>query len=441
MVSSHYSKWKNLFGEIDQSGSFDSLVPKTTSHSDGNIIDTSAEFFAVNWHTSGGGAIGVFKNREFMRVQNTCPLIRGHKGIVTDLKFSPFNPYLLASSSEDGTVKLWNIPEDGLKDDVRDETQAYGAHGKKAVLVSWSPTVKEVIATLGNDHDLHVWDITSSNTLYKIKLEDSSAFSLEWNSNGTLIGALNKNKRLHIYDVRASASVLSTEAHESGKIQKMNFADGPYVFSTGFHAKGHREMKLYDTRNFSEVVQSHKIDTLQGMLSNYYDEDTGIAYLYAKGEALVTFVEVKDGVIKPGNTYSGGDQATGLAFFPKRTMDYNKSELARACKLTKDSVHYLSFKFPRRNEGFVEEFYPDCVSGEPSMTLDEWKNGGDKQPLRKKITEIENKFKSDPVVFEKKVIAEKKTITVESITAENEALKKKVADLEAEVASLKAKLG
>jgi hypothetical protein len=440
MVSSHVSKWKNIFGEQDKSGSFDSLVPRTTNNSEGNLLDVSSEFLAVNWFTTGGGAVSIFETRKFMRVKNVCPLIRGHTGIVTDIKFSPFNPGLLATSSEDGTVKLWNIPEGGLTDDIRDETQVYGGHQRKALLINWSPTVKEVIATMGNDADIHVWDITNAESLYKIKTDDSSAFSVDWNSNGSLLGALLKNKQIHIYDVRASASILSTEAHQSPKIQKMNFADGPYVFSSGFNDKGYREVKLYDTRNFTSSVQSQKIDTLQGMLSNFYDEDTGLVYLYAKGESIVTFLEIREGSIKTGNTYSSGEQASGLAFFPKRTMDYNQSELARAAKLTKDSVHYVSFKYPRRNQGFNEEFYPECYAGEPSMSLNEWKDGASKEPIRKKITEIENKFKSEPVVFEKKVIEEKKTLSNEELINENNALKQKIAKLEEQIAQLEAKL-
>ncbi len=42
------------------------------------------------------------------------PLLRGHKGPVRSLSFSPYNPLLLASGSEDSTVMLWNVPKEGL---------------------------------------------------------------------------------------------------------------------------------------------------------------------------------------------------------------------------------------------------------------------------------------------------------------------------------------
>lgn len=436
----HMSKWKNVFGEQDKTGSFDSLNPRCTISSDGSLIDVSPNFVAVNWLTSGGGAVGIFETTKFQRVKGDFPLIRGHTAIVTDIKFSPFNSGLLATSSDDGTVKLWSIPEGGLTEDIREETQKFTGHSKKAGLINFNPTVREVVATAGNDNDIFVWDITNAGDIFKIKTDDQ-AYNIEWNSNGSLLGAMHKDKKLRVYDVRASQQAsLTTDGHNTAKIQRMGFADGTYLFSTGFNAGGFREIKLYDTRNFEKPIQSNKIDTLQGMLNNYYDEDTGMVYVYGKGESVVTFVEIKEGSIKTGGNYSGGDQAVGMSFFPKRTMDYNQSELARSAKLTKDSVVYVSFKYPRRNVGFVEEFYPDCVSGEPSTTLEEWKNGAANAPLRKKITEIENKFKTEPIVFEKKVVEEKKSLTLDAALLENEELKKKVALLEKEIERLKANI-
>ncbi len=42
------------------------------------------------------------------------PLLRGHKGPVRSISFSPCNPLFLASGSEDSTVMLWSLPEEGL---------------------------------------------------------------------------------------------------------------------------------------------------------------------------------------------------------------------------------------------------------------------------------------------------------------------------------------
>lgn len=39
------------------------------------------------------------------------PLIHAHSAEVTDMTFSPHSDHLLATSSDDTTVKLWEIPQ------------------------------------------------------------------------------------------------------------------------------------------------------------------------------------------------------------------------------------------------------------------------------------------------------------------------------------------
>ncbi len=438
MVST-LSKYKNIFGEQNQKGQFYSVEARNNSNSDGSSVDVSPDFVAINWLTKGGGAIGIFETNNFMRVKSNFPLIRGHSAAVTDLKFSPFVNNLLASASEDGTVKIWTIPENGLKEDISGETQLFNGHSKKVSLLAFHPSVRDVIASVGSAQDLFVWNITNSEVLSKINLNEQ-AYNIDWNYLGSLAALMCKNKKAYVYDVRSNSEVLSTDGHDTAKVQKVNFADDNYMFSTGFSSKGYREIKFYDVRNFKSPVQSQKIDTLSGMLSNYYDRDTGVAYLTGKGEGIVTYLEIKDGLIKPGSTYSSNEQAISYAFFPKRTMDYNSCELVRCAKLTKDTCCYISFKYPRRNQGYSEEFYPDCVVGEPAMSTEEWMSGKNTELKRASITTIENKFKSEVIQFNKKVVEEKKSFNLDDVLRENENLKRENEELKKEIERLNSKL-
>lgn len=130
-----------------------------------------------------------------MRVKSSFPLIRGHSAAVTDLKFSPFVNNLLASASEDGTVKIWTIPENGLKEDMTGETQLFNGHTKKVSLLAFHPSVRDVIASVGSAQDLFVWNITNSEVLSKINLNEQ-AYNIDWNYLGSLAALMCKNKKL-----------------------------------------------------------------------------------------------------------------------------------------------------------------------------------------------------------------------------------------------------
>ena len=44
----------------------------------------------------------------------------GHSRPVLDIKWNPFNDNIIASASEDCTVKLWYIPDGGIVNDLNE---------------------------------------------------------------------------------------------------------------------------------------------------------------------------------------------------------------------------------------------------------------------------------------------------------------------------------
>jgi hypothetical protein len=60
-------------------------------------------------------------------------LIKGHTGAITDVAFSPFVDQLLGSTSEDGTTKLWVIPEGGITEHVKEWDAELKGHTHKVL--------------------------------------------------------------------------------------------------------------------------------------------------------------------------------------------------------------------------------------------------------------------------------------------------------------------
>lgn len=54
------------------------------------------------------------------KVPRHYPTINGHSAAVYDTAWNPFNDNILATGSDDCTVKLWEIPEGGLKETMKD---------------------------------------------------------------------------------------------------------------------------------------------------------------------------------------------------------------------------------------------------------------------------------------------------------------------------------
>jgi coronin-1B/1C/6 len=181
---------------------------------------------------------------------------------------------------------------------------------------------------------------------------------------------------------------LSAKSHESSKSQKMQFLNSDYLFSCGFNKSNERQIKLYDLRNFTESVQNVPVDSQTGTMIPFYDPDTGLIYVPGRGEGNIKYFDFSNNTIKFASEYRSSVPQKGIAAFPKRACNYNKCEVTRFAKLTINSIEYVSFYVPKRNEGYDSSVYPDCLSGEAALSYDNWMSGTNADPIRKPITTL-----------------------------------------------------
>ena len=83
------------------------------------------------------------------RVDREYPLVAGHKGAVYDIAFCPHNDDVIASASEDCTVKVWLIPKGGLKINLETPIVDLVGHQRRVSIVKWHPSALNVILSAG----------------------------------------------------------------------------------------------------------------------------------------------------------------------------------------------------------------------------------------------------------------------------------------------------
>jgi coronin-1B/1C/6 len=248
----------------------------------------------------------------------------------------------------DSTVRLWEIPQGGLNHDINTENQKFTGHSKKVGMINFHPTVADIIASAGFDNTVNVWNFVNGNSYSKININDNP-LCLEWNENGSLLGITTKEKMIHLLDPRGNKIEMSTKGCESNKTQKMGFlGDTDYIYNTGVSKANERQIKLFDMRNFNEAIAVVPVDSQTGIMMPHYDADTGLLYVPGRGEGNIKYFDFSAGSLKFANEYRSNVQQKGIASFAKRTMNYNKCEIARFAKLSINAVEYLSFYFPKR---------------------------------------------------------------------------------------------
>ena len=426
-----YSKYRNVYGEVQKDKFSDMDI--TQSSSEGQLMAANSNFLAISWNSTGGG-VAIFNASTPVRCPANLPLVRGHKSYVVDVKFSPFRSDLLVTASDDSTVKLWEIPQNGLTEDLTNELQHYNGHARKVSFVNFNPVCSDVIATASFDNTVQVWNMLKSELITKSSLGEYPT-SMEWNYNGSLIACTSKDKNFYIIDPRKGEITVKSKGHESPKTMKMTWIDEFNLITTGFNKANTREMKLCDIRNIKDdtPTQTFTIDHQSGIPTPYFDKDIKILFVFGRGEGNMHYYDLNEGNIRPCNDYLSSEPTTSVVMFEKKCMDYKKCELDRFAKYTGKTIQYLSFYYPKRVPEFEEALYPPTFSGEAALSLNEWVSGTNKEPLKKDIRKIENKWVSEVQSFEKKIEEPKVVINPKSSNAE---LEKKVEELSNRVKEL-----
>jgi len=116
---------------------------------------------------------------------------------------------------------------------------------------------------------------------------------------------------------------------------------------------------------------------------------------------------------------------------PKRSVDVSKCEIAHIYKLVDGAVIPISFQVPRKSELFQKDLYPEAYAGIPGLTHKEWKSGANAHPT---LTSLDPKQKGGQAAgYKAEALVAKKSYA--ELEGEVETLKKRVAELEAQLAA------
>jgi hypothetical protein len=88
-------------------------------------------------------------------------------------------------------------------------------------------------------------------------------WSMEWNTNGSLMATIDKSKKMHIFDPRMPASeAMITQAHQGNKAQKLQWiGDSGKIITVGTSEYNERQYAIFDTRgDISTPVTMKKLD-------------------------------------------------------------------------------------------------------------------------------------------------------------------------------------
>lgn len=390
------SKYRHVFCDAPKQEMCHHGFRLSTVTGDQQYIKASSKYFAVALF-GGGGLVYIGRHdRPGRFVPGSTPLLHGHAGSILDFEWNPFDDSMLATASEDCTIKIWNIPEEwepinakgasNPGEDIKESMVDLVGHGKKVNLLRFHPSASNVLASTSSDYTVKLWDIEAGQELSTFDEMQDLCQDIVWDYKGDNFATTCKDKQVRFVDARSSkVTALIKEAHDGVKgVKVVYMGESGKVLTTGHSRASGREVKIWDLKNLDKPLHTDKIDTAAGVLMPLYDHDTDVIYLAGKGDGNIRMCEFEDKkpyFHKLNDGFRSTTALKGVCLVPKRGLDIMKCETARLLKVTNESgVQPLAFRVPRKSDAFQSDIFPDTPSSTPAHTAEEWWGGSSKGP-------------------------------------------------------------
>ncbi len=159
---------------------------------------------------------------------NPVAILYGHTGPVMDVAFSPDN-YTLASASMDTSVRLWGLTGfpngeviDVLRFDERITSVAFG-------------TNPDLLAVGGVDGTIQLWDIPTAYNQATLLGHDEAAIALMFSPDGALLASASYDGTTRLWDMETLTERFILKPDATFKISQTDVVfspDGRYVFTS-----------------------------------------------------------------------------------------------------------------------------------------------------------------------------------------------------------------
>uniref|UniRef100_UPI00358F5562 coronin-1C-like n=1 Tax=Myxine glutinosa TaxID=7769 RepID=UPI00358F5562 len=380
------SKYRHVYGTATKGDQCYDDIRVSQITWDSTLCSVNPKFLAIVIDATGGGAFLVLPLGKTGRIDKGYPTVCGHTAPVLDIDWCPHNDTVIASGSEDCSVKVWQIPEEGLVKPLLDAVVTLERHRRRVGIITWHPTAHNILLSAGCDNVIYIWNVATGEAVFELNhdMHPDLIYGVSWNSNGSLICTSSRDKHVRIIDPRKNQVLKSIQrAHEGARPIRAIFLSDGKIITTGFSRLSERQLGLWDPENFTEPLTLQEMDTSSGVLLPFYDPDSSIIYLCGKGDSSIKYFEITDEApyVHSLSSFCSKDSQRGMGYMAKRGLDVGKCEIARFYRVLDKKCEPVVMTVPRKSDIFQEDLYPDTAGPEPALEPEQWIGGRDADPI------------------------------------------------------------
>ena len=151
--------------------------------------------------------------------------------------------------------------------------------------------------------------------------------------------------------------------------------DKDRAITTGFSKMSDRQMFLWDTKNLAAgPLKQVTLDSSSGIIMPFWS-DNNIVFLAGKGDGNIRYYELENDELHYLTESKSSEPQRGLTFVPRRFLNTDDNEIAKAYKITGTTIQPVSFCVPRKAESFQSDIFPPAPSAQPALSAKEFFDG------------------------------------------------------------------
>ncbi|MFL9455235.1 MULTISPECIES: WD40 domain-containing protein [Nostocales] len=183
--------------------------------------------------------------------------LQGHTNWVHSVAFSPVSSSkpegMIASGSEDGTVRIWDISKGEC-------IQVLQGHTRRVWSVAFSPNPTDsplggIVASGGDDCTIKLWDITAGKCLKTLHEHTEGVSSVAFHPRGHLLASGSGDGTIRFWDVAGGQCLKILEGHEGG-VSSVAFSPDGSLLATGSEDRTVRLWNIKEARCL-KIFQGH----------------------------------------------------------------------------------------------------------------------------------------------------------------------------------------
>ncbi|KAF1662621.1 Coronin-7, partial [Aptenodytes patagonicus] len=153
---------------------------------------------------SAGGQIAILELSKPGRLPDAAMPTIQNGVAVADLSWDPFDPRRLAVAGEDAKIRLWRIPEGGLRETLREPEAVLRGHTEKIYSIRFHPVASDLLVSSSYDTTVRIWELSAGREVSCLQGHTDQIFSLAWSPDGKQLATVSKDSRLRLYEPRRS---------------------------------------------------------------------------------------------------------------------------------------------------------------------------------------------------------------------------------------------